>query len=66
MISFDIYGSSTCSLAPFANHLFHFSIFFYRLHRAIHECSYSGMKINMTQHYTLRTGNEIIEITKPY
>lgn len=45
---------------------FIFSIFFYRLHRAIHECSYSGMKINMTQHYTLRTGNEIIEITKPY
>lgn len=43
-----------------------FSIFFYRLHGAIHECSYSGMKINMTQHYTLRTGNEIIEITKLY
>ena len=62
MISFDIYGSSTCSLAPFANHLFNF----YRLHGAIHECSYSGTKINMTQHYTLRTGNEIIEITKPY
>ena len=45
---------------------FIFYIFFYRLHRAIHECSYSGMKINMTQQYTLRTGNEIIEITKPY
>ena len=43
-----------------------FSNFFYRLHGAIHECSYSGMKINMTQHYTLRTGNEIIEITKLY
>lgn len=43
-----------------------FSIFFYRLHGAIHECYYSGIKINMTQHYTLRPGNEMIEITKPY
>ena len=29
MISFDIYGSSTCNLAPFANHLFNFFHFFF-------------------------------------
>ena len=42
-----------------------FSIFFLQITQSYPRVFLLRYEINMTQHYTLRTGNEIIEITKP-